>query len=158
MNPGGIRADLPFNAPNGEVTYGDAFTVQPFGNSLVTMTLRGDQIKTLLEQQFANCLGQGSFNRILQVSQGFSYQWSDSAACGSKVSNMALNGVAIDPAASYRITVNSFLADGGDAFSVLKDGTQRLGGAVDVDAFEAYLQANPSGVAPGLQDRITRLP
>lgn len=158
MNPGGIRADLPFNAPHGEVTYGDAFTVQPFGNSLVTMTLRGDQIKTLLEQQFANCLGQGGFDRILQVSSGFSYQWSASAACGNKVSHMALNGAAIDLSASYRVTVNSFLADGGDAFTVLKDGTQRLGGAVDVDAFEAYLQANPSGVAPGAQDRITRLP
>ncbi len=158
MNPGGIRADLPFNAPNGDVTYGDAFTVQPFGNSLVTLTLSGAQIKTLLETQFANCLGQTTFDRILQVSKGFSYNWSAGAACGNKVSNMALNGVAIDPAASYRVTVNSFLADGGDAFAVLKDGTSRLGGAVDTDAFEAYLQANPSGVAPGAQNRITRLP
>lgn len=158
MNPGGIRADLPFNAPNGDVTYGDAFTVQPFGNSLVTLTLSGAKIKTLLETQFANCLGQTTFDRILQVSKGFSYTWSAGAACGSKVSNMALNGVAIDPAASYRVTVNSFLADGGDAFAVLKDGTSRLGGAVDTDAFEAYLQANPSGVAPGAQNRITRLP
>lgn len=158
MNPGGIRADLPFNAPNGNVTYGDAFTVQPFGNSLVTLTLSGAQIKTLLETQFANCLGQTTFDRILQVSKGLTYNWSASAACGSKVSSIALNGVAIDPAASYRVTVNSFLADGGDAFTVLKDGTGRLGGAVDTDAFEAYLQSNPSGVAPGAQNRITRLP
>ena len=158
MNPGGIRADLPFNAPNGNVTYGDAFTVQPFGNSLVTMTLSGAQIKTLLETQFANCLGQTSFDRILQVSKGFTYNWSASASCGNKVSNMALNGVAIDPAGSYRVTVNSFLADGGDAFAVLKEGSARLGGAVDTDAFEAYLQANPAGVAPGAQNRITRLP
>ena len=158
MNPGGIRADLPFNAPNGEMTYGDAFTVQPFGNSLVTLTLSGAQIKEALEQQFANCLGQGSFDRILQVSTGFSYQWSASAACGNKVSAITLHGVALNPAANYRVTVNSFLADGGDAFAVLKNGTQRLGGAVDVDAFEAYLQAHPTGVAPGAQDRITRLP
>lgn len=158
MNPGGIRADLPFNAPTGNVTYGDAFTVQPFGNSLVTMTLTGAQIKTLLETQFANCLGQTSFDRILQVSKGFTYNWSASASCGNKVSGIALNGVAIDPSTSYRVTVNSFLADGGDAFVVLKDGTNRLGGAVDTDAFEAYLQANPSGVAPGAQNRIVRLP
>lgn len=158
MNPGGIRADLPFNAPNGNVTYGDAFTVQPFGNSLVTLTLSGAQIKTLLETQFANCLGQTSFDRILQVSKGLTYNWSAGAACGNKVSSIALNGVAIDPTASYRVTVNSFLADGGDAFAVLKDGTARLGGAVDTDAFEAYLQANPAGVAPGAQNRITRLP
>lgn len=158
MNPGGIRADLPFNAPGGDVTYGDAFTVQPFGNSLVTLTLSGAQIKTLLETQFANCLGQTSFDRILQVSKGFTYTWSAGAACGSKVGNMALHGVAINPAASYRVTVNSFLADGGDAFTVLKEGSSRLGGAVDTDAFEAYLQANPAGVAPGAQNRITRLP
>lgn len=158
MNPGGIRADLPFNAPNGNVTYGDAFTVQPFGNSLVTLTLSGAQIKMLLETQFANCLGQTSFDRILQVSKGLTYNWSAGAACGNKVGSIALNGVAIDPTASYRVTVNSFLADGGDAFAVLKDGTARLGGAVDTDAFEAYLQANPAGVAPGAQNRITRLP
>lgn len=158
MNPGGIRADLPFNAPSGEVTYGDAFTVQPFGNSLVTMTLTGAQIKAVLETQFANCLGQTTFDRILQVSRGFSYSWSASAPCGQKVGQMAIDGVAVDLAASYRVTVNSFLADGGDAFATLKSGTQRLGGAVDTDAFEAYLQRNPAGVAPGPMNRITRLP
>lgn len=158
MNPGGIRADLPFNAPNGDVTYGDAFTVQPFGNSLVTMTMTGADIKTMLETQFANCLGQTTFDRILQVSNGFTYTWSASAACGSKVGNIAIHGVPLNPAASYRVTVNSFLADGGDAFTVLKNGTNRLGGEVDTDAFEKYLQANPSGVAPGPMNRFTRLP
>ncbi len=156
MNPGGIRADLPFNAPSGAVTYGDAFTVQPFGNSLVTLTLSGAQIKTLLETQFANCNGQAAFDRILQVSAGFSYRWTAAQPCNSKVSDITLNGVALNPAASHRVTVNSFLADGGDAFAVLVQGTQRLGGAVDTDAFEAYLLANPGGVAPGPQNRIVR--
>ncbi len=155
MNPGGIRADLPFNA--GQVTYGDAFTVQPFGNSLVTMTVTGAQIKTMLETQFANCLGQTSFDRILQVSAGFSYSWSAGAGCGAKVGNIAILGVPVNPAASYRITVNSFLADGGDGFGVLTQGSSRLGGAVDTDAFEAYLRANPGGVVPGPMNRITRL-
>ena len=155
MNPGGIRADLPFNA-GGQVTYGDAFTVQPFGNSLVTLTLTGAQIKTMLETQFANCLGQTTFDRILQVSAGFSYTWTAANACGSKVSNIAIGGVPVNPASSYRVTVNSFLADGGDAFAVLAQGTQRLGGAVDTDAFEAYLLSQPAGVAPGPQNRITR--
>jgi 5'-nucleotidase len=68
-----------------------------------------------------------------------------------------LNGRAVEPTTAYRVTVNSFLADGGDSFTVLREGTQRLGGAVDVDAFEAYLQANPSGVGPGAQDRIVKL-
>ena len=155
MNPGGIRADLPFNAPDGLVTYGDAFTVQPFGNSLVTMTLSGAQIKTLLETQFPGCNGQDS-RRILQVSKGFHYAYTDGNACNARVSSMKLNGVDINPAASYRVTVNSFLADGGDRFEVLTQGSDRLGGAVDVDAFEAYLQANPQGVAPGPMNRITK--
>lgn len=162
MNPGGIRADLAFpSSPAGEgdgnVTYGEMFTVQPFGNSMVTMTLTGAQIERLLEEQFAPCtLGS---NRILQVSAGFTYTWSASGASCDKVdpASIMLNGEVIDPAASYRVTVNSFLADGGDSFPILTQGTDRLGGAVDTDAFEAYFAAN-SPVAPGPQNRITRIP
>lgn len=160
MNPGGIRADLTYaSSPAGEgdgnVTYGEMFTVQPFGNNLVTMTMTGGQIKQLLEQQFNNpAPGQ---NRILQVSNGFTYTWSLSAPIGGKVSNMALNGVPIDPAASYRVTTNNFLADGGDNFSTFTLGVNRLGGAVDTDAFEAYFM-DFSPVAPGPQNRITVIP
>ncbi|MEN9891226.1 MAG: hypothetical protein RLY78_1521 [Pseudomonadota bacterium] len=163
MNPGGIRADLPYNAarttpgsaPAGHVTYGDAFTVQPFGNSLVTMTLSGAQIQTLLETQFVGCNGQ-TVERMLQVSDGFRYSYAANNGCGLRVTGMTLNGVAIQPTASYRVTVNSFLADGGDGFAVLTQGGNRLGGDVDTDAFEKYLQANPSGVAPGPVNRIVR--
>ncbi len=158
MNPGGIRADL-LAAPSGtegvgEVTYGEAFTTQPFGNSLVTMSLTGQQIDDLLEQQFDN--PEAGRNRILQVSEGFSYTWDPAAATGEKVdiATIAIDGVAIDPAATYRVTVNSFLAGGGDNFSVLVDGTDRVGGDVDVDALENYLSEN-SPVAPGPQDRIS---
>jgi len=163
MNPGGIRSDLIFNnntggeAP-GEVTYNEIFTVQPFGNSLVTMTLTGTQIDTLLEQQFDNPTpGQ---RRILQVSEGFTYTWSQSAPVGSKVdiASIMINGVPIDPNASYRVTVNSFLADGGDRFFVLREGTDRLGGALDLDAVEAYFDAAGGPVAPGPQNRITVVP
>jgi 5'-nucleotidase len=163
MNPGGIRADLTYASSSagegdGVVTYGEVFTVQPFGNSMVTMTLTGAQIETLLEQQFSGC-GPGTTNRILQVSSGFSYAWSASAPACSKVdpASITLNGTPIDLAASYRVTVNSFLADGGDSFPILTQGTDRLGGAVDTDAFEAYMAAF-SPVAPGPQNRITRLP
>lgn len=161
MNPGGIRSDLPYNlaaagfAYDGAVTYGNAFTVQPFGNSLVTMTLTGANLKTLLETQFNGCNGQTA-ERILQVSNGFSYAYTAANACNARITSMRINGVEVDPAAAYRVTVNSFLADGGDGFAVLKNGSDRLGGAVDTDAFEAYLQANPGGVAPGPQNRIVR--
>lgn len=155
MNPGGIRADLPFNAPDGVVTFGDAFTVQPFGNALVTMSLTGAQIKMALETQFNGCNGQTQ-ERILQISNGFSYAYTAANACNARITSMTLNGLPVDTAASYRVTVNSFLADGGDGFVVLKNGTDRLGGEVDTDAFEKYLQANPSGVAPGPQNRIVK--
>ena len=172
MNPGGIRADLPYSAPgkaDGNVTYGEAFTTQPFGNSLVTMTLTGAQIHTLLEQQFTGCTagypadappaGQ-PFDRILQVSNGFTYAWQEKGTPCDNVdpASILLEGTPLDPAAGYRITVNSFLADGGDQFYVLRDGTGRLGGAQDLDALEAYFAANPAGVAPGPQDRIRLAP
>jgi 5'-nucleotidase len=158
MNPGGIRDDLDFvsGGPegDGEVTFGEAFSAQPFGNSLVTMTLTGEQIDTLLEQQW---VGQ-PFPRILQVSDGFSYTWDAAAPNGSKVdpASVVIGGVALDLTASYRVTVNSFLAAGGDNFSVLVDGTDRLGGEIDLDALVTYFGIN-SPVAPGPQDRITRL-
>jgi 5'-nucleotidase len=159
MNPGGIRADLTYAGSaagegDGNVTYGEMFTVQPFGNSLVTMTLTGEQIDTLLEQQFVGC-GQTS-NRVLQVSASLTYTWSASGGDCAKVdiTTIKINGVQIDPFGTYRVTVNSFLADGGDNFIVLKLGTDRLGGDVDTDAFEKYFATN-SPVAPGPQDRIT---
>jgi 5'-nucleotidase len=162
MNPGGIRADLTYAASSagegdGNVTFGESFTVQPFGNSLVTLTLTGAQIDTLLEQQFVGC-GQ-SFNRILQVSAGFEYAWSASGPACSKVDpqSLRINGMTIMPGTSYRVTVNSFLADGGDGFTVLTQGTNRLGGAVDTDALESYFAAN-SPVAPGPRNRIILLP
>jgi 5'-nucleotidase len=162
MNPGGIRDDFIFSevpggeAP-GEVTYGEAFSVQPFGNSLVTMSLTGAQIDALLEQQFDNpTVGR---NRILQVSEGFTYAWSASAPTGDKVDSgtIKIGGVVVDPGATYRITVNSFLADGGDNFLVLTEGTDRLGGEVDLDALVTYFGAN-SPVPPGPQNRITLIP
>ncbi|RKH06068.1 bifunctional metallophosphatase/5'-nucleotidase [Corallococcus carmarthensis] len=163
MNPGGVRADLVRDPadPNdrGAVTYGEAFTVQPFGNTLATLTLTGAQIERLLEQQWPNA----TTTRILHPSAGFTYAFSASAPTGSKVdpASIQLNGVTLDPAGTYRVTVNSFLAPGGDGFSVLPEGTNLLGGAVDSDALEAYLAAKSSqGTplrAPAL-DRITRLP
>ena len=160
MNSGGIRADIRFaasgNEADGEVTYGEAFAVHPFGNSLVTMSLTGVQIDTLLEQQFDNP-DVGS-RRVLQVSEGFSYVWDAAAATGSKVdaASIGINGVVVDPDGIYRVTVNSFLADGGDGFSVLADGEERVVGEIDLDALIAYF-ANRGTVEPGPQDRINRM-
>lgn len=173
MNPGGIRADLTFPSStaaegDGKVTYAEAFTVQPFGNTLVTLTLTGAQIHTLLEQQFTGCTvgypagapvaGQ-AFNRIMQVSNGFSYEWKEKGTACDNVdpASIKINGVVVDPAASYRVTVNNFMADGGDQYYVLTQGTNRLGGALDLDALENYFTVNGT-VAPGPQNRILLAP
>ncbi len=165
MNPGGIRSPGFLYAQSGSegdgnVTYGEAFTVQPFGNSLVTLTLSGAQIETLLEQQFVGCPNGQTFNRILQVSDGFSYTWDNAGPACDKVdpASILLNGAPIDPAASYRVTVNSFLADGGDLFTVLKEGTDRLGGAQDIDALEAWFATFATPVDPaGYANALSRI-
>jgi 5'-nucleotidase len=153
MNPGGIRADL----PAGDVTYGQLFSVQPFNNVLTVMTCTGTQIDQILEQQFDNP-GPGE-RRVLQVPEGFAYEWSAGAPTGSKVdiASITINGVPIDPAAGYRVTLNNFLATGGDNFSTFTECTDPLGGEIDLDALVRYFEEN-SPIAPGPQDRITVLP
>ena len=153
MNPGGIRSNIECAAPPCTVTFGQAFTMQPFGNSLVVMTLTGEQLKTLLESQLRATTGEPKF---LQPSAGFGYTWQSDAAPGERVRDMRLNDEPLDLAKAYRVTVNSFLAEGGDGFPVLKDGTDRKGGGQDVDAFIAYLGARERAPVPS--PRITRLP
>jgi 5'-nucleotidase len=160
MNPGGVRADLLASAISsggeavGEVTYGEAFTVQPFGNSLVTKTMTGAQVRSLLEQQFPGCGGQTT-QRILQISSSLKYQQIPAAGtCAGRIGTIWLNGAVLDPAATLRVTMNSFLATGGDGFTVFNQGTDPLGGDVDIDAFAAYLTAATGGLAVPALDRI----
>ena len=152
MNPGGLRAAL---APTeGQVRYEDLFAVQPFWNNLVTLTLSGAQLRQLLEQQW---LGQPR-PRILQVSAGFAYTWDASRPPGQRVveGSLRLDGRPIAPGDRLRITVNSFLAAGGDNFAVFKEGTEARTGEMDIDALEAYFKAIGL-VAPQTAARIERL-
>jgi 5'-nucleotidase len=161
MNPGGIRASLSYGASAGgenpgQVTYGEAFTVQPFNNLVVTQTFTGAQLKEILEQQFMGYAGQTS-TKILQISAGLTYSYDSTAALGSRVSALAFNGAPVDPAANYRITTNDFLANGGDGFTKLTEGTGRTTApGFDIDALIGYLGAG-APVAPGPADRITKL-
>jgi 5'-nucleotidase len=152
-NPGGIRTGIN-PAPDGAVTYADLFAAQPFRNQLVTLTLTGAQIKAMLEQQWLD----PARPRILQVSHGFSYAWDGTKPFGERViaDRMSLNGQPIEPATPYRVTVNNFLSTGGDGFTTLKDGTDRLFGVYDVDALFTYFKMH-SPVAPGALGRISRL-
>ena len=153
MNPGGLRANLTA-AADGAVRYEDLFAVQPFYNNLVTLTLSGAQIVQVLEQQW---LGQPRA-RVLQVSRGFGYSWDNAKPAGQRVvpGSAMLDGKALDAARSYRVTVNSFLADGGDSFAAFKQGRDRKTGAMDVDAFEQFIAKRALGEAVML-DRIKRL-
>jgi 5'-nucleotidase len=174
MNGGGVRNpgftfdQSTTNEGNGNVTYGEAFTVQPFGNSLVTMTLTARDLKDVLEEQFAGCRGQGaSTTRFMIPSNGFKYTWDGSKACDARISNVTLTtsgstetivdaaGTVLNPTKTYRVTVNNFMADGGDGYATFLKGSNRLGGAQDIDALVAFLAQykaprspyDPAGVA-----------
>ena len=157
-NPGGLRADLRASGGDGVVTYADAFASQPFGNSLVTVTMTGAQLKQMLEQQWSATRAERA--RILQPSRGFSYAWRANGTHGDRIvtDSMRLDGRAIEPDQNYRVTVNNFLADGGDGFRVLRDGIDRVGGPVDVDALTTHLRAASAdrAIAPDRVPRISR--
>lgn len=157
MNPGGLRADMIGNAGTPAVypavlTYRQAANTQPFANTLVNMSLTGAQIKTALEQQWQPAGAQRPFLR-LGLSEGLTYTYDPTAAAGSRVTQIWLNGVAIDPAGSYSVTVNSFLAAGGDNFTVFAQGTNRRDtGKIDLQAMVDYM-ATFSPVAPDYTQR-----
>jgi 5'-nucleotidase len=152
-NPGGIRTDVVRSA-DGTVSYADLFASQPFRNQLVTVTLTGTQIKTMLEQQWLD----PKRPRVLQVSHGFSYAFDNDKPFGARVieARMMLNGARIAPTQNYRVTINNYLAQGGDGFAVLKDGSAAQFGAYDSDALFSYIQANGQ-IAPTTPDRIARV-
>jgi len=160
MNPGGIRAELTANnqiggEQAGQITYSEAFTVQPFSNVMAVVTMTGDMIKRVLEQQFDNpSAGQ---DRILQVSNGFTYSYDRTKPAGQRVdaASIKINGTTVVATQQYRVAMNNFLQGGGDNFTVFKEGTNLLGGDIDLDAFVAYLTKH-APVAPGPRNRITR--
>jgi 5'-nucleotidase len=167
MNPGGIRADLTYaSSPAGEgdgvVTYAEAFNVQPFSNILMTIPMTGAQIVDVLEQQ---CQPAGSSRPFLHlgVSEGFTYDLSKTIAAGTctgiTVSNVRLNVVALDPGATYRVTVNNFLVDGGDNFTTFRqvDPALRVGGGIDLDELVNYL-GSEGPIAPPGTNRANELP
>ncbi|WP_170108414.1 ExeM/NucH family extracellular endonuclease [Actinophytocola xinjiangensis] len=153
MNPGGLRADLT-HAPDGVVTYAEAFSVQPFANDVVTASYTGAQLKQVLEEQWQPA-GASRPKLHLGVSKGFAYTYLPDNPAGERITSMTLNGESIDPAATYRVTVNSFLASGGDNFFTLAEGTDRATtGDNDLTMLTAYLAAN-SPVTADPESRAT---
>jgi 5'-nucleotidase len=149
MNSGGVRTDL--HAARGYLTYSDLFAVHPFGNMLITLSLTGEQLRLLLEEQWTRA------NTVLQVSEGFTYAWDAARPRGTRVdpASMRLGSDPIDPRAIYRVTVNDFLASGGNGFSILPKGLERVRGVVDIQALEQYIGEHPA-LGPPATNRITR--
>ncbi len=145
MNPFGIRAPWRL-APgeNGQLTFGDIYKVQPFNNTLLTQTLTGAQLRRVLEQNFD---GIGP-NQVLSPSRGFAYSYDLSRPVGGRIVSITLDGKPIDDAATYRVTTSDFLAYGGDTYSELAKGTDRVLGTSDLAALEAWLQAIPPRPVP----------
>ncbi len=148
MNPGGIRADL----SAGSATYGELFTIQPFGNSLVRMDLTGAQIYDLLNQQWVN----QPFPRIMKTS-GLTYTWDNNRPIGDRIVDVRRNGTPIDRQATFSVTVNSFMAAGGDNFTVLLQGGNQVGGPLDLDALITHIQTLPQPFSAAVDGRIVRL-
>jgi 5'-nucleotidase len=159
MNSGGVRAGLLYDQISGgeqpgQVTYAEAFTVQPFGNTLVVKTCTGQQIYDVLNQQFGN--PSAGSNRIMLPSGNVHYQWSSTPTPHIVDGSVTFDGTPVDKSAPYRVAMNNFMADGGDNYTVFKSCTDPLGGDVDLDAFAAYLAANP-GLAPPALTRIEKV-
>jgi 5'-nucleotidase len=159
MNSGGLRADLlyassgdPTVDPAGRVTYQEAAAVQSFANTLVVSTLTGAQIRQTLEQQWQPANAGRPFLK-LGVSKGLAYTYDPTAPAGSRIGTVTLDGVPLDPAASYKVTVNSFLASGGDNFTALNGASSKVdSGKVDLESQVAYFAANPV-VSPDFAQR-----
>ena len=150
MNGGGVRTDL-VPGPGGVVTYAQLFSLQPFGNGLVVQTLSGAELKQLLEQQFAN-------PQLLSPSAGFAFVYDPARPVGQRLVSATLDGKPIDPGASYRVVTNSFMASGGDNYTVLRNGTNRRDVGVDIDALEAYLAADKTQPLANRVKKGERLP
>ena len=148
MNPGGIRKDI----LAGEVTWGELFDVQPFGNYMVTMDMTGAQIETALEQQWVK-------PAFLQI-HGITYSWSASAPVGDKVdpANVLIDGVPLDLAATYTVAANNFLAEGGDSFTIFRDATNKVYWGSDLDALVDYIKYLPQPFNALIEGRVTVLP
>lgn len=142
INSGGVRTDLK-PGPNGEITYGQIFAMQPFGNGLVVKTLTGAQLKAVLEQGFREQDGKVEPRAVLIPSEGFTYRYDLSRGPEQRIVSMTLNGRPIDPNRRYRVTINNFLASGGDGYTRFADGTNAFDAGPDLDALETWLKGNP---------------
>ncbi|WP_440114886.1 5'-nucleotidase C-terminal domain-containing protein [Paenibacillus sp. QZ-Y1] len=155
MNPGGIRADL----PKGDVTFADLAKIQPFGNTLVKLELTGEQVKTLLQQQWGTNADGTPNTKTLQIS-GLKYTTDFNKPIAERITSLSLeDGTPIDSKKTYTAVVNNFMAAGGDNYKVLVDAKSSLAGPIDLDVFYQYIVDTYKGGAIQAKNegRITNL-
>lgn len=156
-NAGGLRAPLAGGKGDGAVTFGDLHATQPFGNTLVAVTLTGNQLVRFLEQQWRASSTPGDRPRLVAVSNGFQYAWNGSCPRGHRIvaHSVRIQGREVVPQGRYRVAANDFLVDGGDGNAVLRQGTRRVAGSLDVAALERYV-ASRETTARAPDDRVRR--
>lgn len=152
-NSGGIRADLVVESERW-VTFSEIFAIQPFGNDLVAITLSGAQLKQLLERQLPKRPGATS----TQVSHSLRYSWAAMEGQDPHIVSISVNNKPLDLHQDYRVVVNSFMADGGGATGVLRQGRDRQVVGPDVDALVEWLAENPQALAQATSGRIEQMP
>ncbi|HEX2604868.1 MAG TPA: bifunctional metallophosphatase/5'-nucleotidase [Oxalicibacterium sp.] len=161
-NAGSMRGDLESDA--GQANYAQLATVMPFENTLVVVSISGEQLLSLLEQQSRMKETSSASGSMLQISRGLNYRWDAGRPPGQRLlrDSVKVNGAALVPQRMYRIAVNSFLAQGGDGFKVLTHGVDRVdSGIKDIDALTRYLAASERDGHPAgkerAEDRIVRI-
>jgi 5'-nucleotidase len=143
INPFGIRASL-VPASDGTVTFGQLYAVQPFNNELVTMTMTGAQLRAVIEEG----LDDNGPQQVLSPSAGLTFRFDMTRASGSRIKTLTLNGKPVAASANYRVSVVNFLAEGGDGYTTFAKGTDRIRGAIDIEAFEDWIKAVPVREVP----------
>ncbi|NJM42874.1 MAG: bifunctional UDP-sugar hydrolase/5'-nucleotidase [Brachymonas sp.] len=145
MNSGGVRDSM----PAGKLSYKDVLKVQPFGNQLVSIDLKGNELMNYLNAAAKMSAGSGAFPQFAGVRL---------VIAGGAVQSATIKGAPIDLAKTYRLAINSFQANGGDGYPKLSDHPGFVNtGFVDADVMREYLSKNKvviAGFEPG--DAVVR--
>jgi len=134
-NPFGNRAPI-VPAADGSVSFGSIYLAQPFGNRLITKTMTGAEIKATLEQGLDGTRPE----QVLAPSKGLAFRFDRTRPAGERIVSLTLDSAPIDPAARFRVTINSFLASGGDGFTGFVGKPEAVTGPVDLEALETYIR------------------
>lgn len=137
MNAGGVRAEL----EQGDVTYAEAFAIQPFGGENTYVELKGSDVVAALEQQWRDDKDRPMFP--LGVSDNVSYTYDPTAPVGSKITSVTIDGAPIDPDKTYIVAGSTFILGGGDSFEAFTRGSKPVNlGYIDLNALVEFLASD----------------